>query len=215
MLNSPNAHAQQVIDSSGPSTLSSSNQWCCFVLFQNASYSSTGDSQMQSRGNSETAGPLLLIERCCTGTLCVGLNLTLLELDCASQINGCAFALIHNFKDARLNGETEQRIEYLNAWRETPFFLQIRGTGTLWRWQKCHPDCVTSSVSDEIYDEVSRYFYSRWIANLLMVIVNSWNRIAITTRTVPYLASRSHCRAEKLLLETLVAFKQFGSKVLF
>jgi len=40
---------------------------------------------------------------------------------------------------------------------------------------------ATSSVSDEIYDEVSRYFNSDEIANLLMATINSWNRIAITT----------------------------------
>jgi len=41
---------------------------------------------------------------------------------------------------------------------------------------------ATSSVSDEIYDEVSRYFTPDEIANLLMAIVtiNSWNRIITT-----------------------------------
>src|SRR6266545_3767654 len=40
----------------------------------------------------------------------------------ASQINGCAYCLDMHTKDARLAGETEQRIYALNAWRETPFF---------------------------------------------------------------------------------------------
>ena len=38
----------------------------------------------------------------------------------ASQINGCAFCLDTHTKDARADGETEQRIYALNAWRETP-----------------------------------------------------------------------------------------------
>ncbi len=40
----------------------------------------------------------------------------------ASQINGCAFCLDMHTKDARAQGETEQRIYALSAWRETPFF---------------------------------------------------------------------------------------------
>lgn len=40
----------------------------------------------------------------------------------ASQINGCAFCIDMHTKDARAQGESEQRVYALNAWRETPFF---------------------------------------------------------------------------------------------
>ena len=39
----------------------------------------------------------------------------------ASQINGCADRLDVHSKDARAEGETEQRLYALDAWRETPF----------------------------------------------------------------------------------------------
>jgi AhpD family alkylhydroperoxidase len=39
----------------------------------------------------------------------------------ASQINGCAYCLDMHSKDARANGETEQRLYGLNASRETPY----------------------------------------------------------------------------------------------
>jgi AhpD family alkylhydroperoxidase len=39
----------------------------------------------------------------------------------ASQING--YCLDMHSKDARANGESEQRLYTLNAWRETPFVL--------------------------------------------------------------------------------------------
>jgi len=38
----------------------------------------------------------------------------------ASQINGCAHCLDMHPKDARKQGETEQRIYLLDAWRESP-----------------------------------------------------------------------------------------------
>ena len=116
-----------------------------------------------------------------------GLNPTLLELIKirASQINGCAFCIDMHTKDARLHGETEQRIYALNGWRETPFFtpeeravLAFTETVTL---------ISTAHVSDALYQEVSQYFSPEEIANLLMAIVtiNAWNRIAIATRIVP------------------------------
>src|SRR4051794_35346353 len=37
----------------------------------------------------------------------------------ASQINGCAYCLDMHAKDARAEGETEQRLYSLDAWRET------------------------------------------------------------------------------------------------
>src|ERR1700723_4356598 len=40
----------------------------------------------------------------------------------ASQINGCAYCIDMHTKDARAEGETEQRLYALDAWRETPFF---------------------------------------------------------------------------------------------
>lgn len=127
---------------------------------------------------------MLQLERYVRGS---GIDSTLLELIKirSSQINGCAFCIDMHTKDARLNGETEQRIYALNAWRETPFFtpeeravLALTEAVTL---------IATNSVSDEIYDAVSRYFTPDEIANLLMAIVtiNGWNRIAITTRIIP------------------------------
>ena len=39
----------------------------------------------------------------------------------ASQINGCAFCIDMHMKDARRNGETEQRLYLLNAWRRPDY----------------------------------------------------------------------------------------------
>jgi AhpD family alkylhydroperoxidase len=103
----------------------------------------------------------------------------------ASQINRCAFCIDMHTKDARKNGETEQRIYALNAWRETPFFnpeenavLNLTEAITL---------LSENHISDEIYQEVSHYFTPNEIAKILMTIVtiNAWNRIVITTKMVP------------------------------
>ena len=103
----------------------------------------------------------------------------------ASQVNGCAFCIDMHTKDARKDGETEQRIYELNAWRETPFFSQeeravLALTEEVTRVSENH-------VPDGVYAEAKRYFNDNQLAQIIMAIVtiNSWNRIAITTRMLP------------------------------
>lgn len=116
-----------------------------------------------------------------------GLNPMLLELIKirASQINGCAFCIDMHTKDARVHGETEQRIYALNGWRETPFFTAAERT--VLAFTEAVTLIATDHVSDALYEEVSQHFLPEEIANLLMAIItiNAWNRIAIATRVVP------------------------------
>ena len=103
----------------------------------------------------------------------------------ASQINGCAYCLDMHSKDARLGGETEQRLYALNAWRETPFFTD-RERAAL-EWAESLTLISQNHVPDEIYERVRRQFSEAEIVNLTMAVVtiNSWNRIAISFRAVP------------------------------
>jgi AhpD family alkylhydroperoxidase len=101
----------------------------------------------------------------------------------ASQLNGCAYCIDMHTKDARAAGETEQRIYALPAWRETPFFdareraaLAFTETVTL---------VADTHVPGADYAAVLAEFSPAEVAALLSVIVaiNSWNRIAVTSRT--------------------------------
>lgn len=58
-----------------------------------------------------------------------GLEPKLLELVKlrASQINGCAFCIDMHTKDARSQGESEQRLYGLSAWRETLSTVSVNG----------------------------------------------------------------------------------------
>ncbi len=101
----------------------------------------------------------------------------------ASQINGCAFCIDMHSTDARAEGETEQRLYALNAWRETPFFTDRERAGLAWI------EAVTlvseSHVSDEVYDEARAHFSEKEIFDLTVIAstINAWNRIAISART--------------------------------
>lgn len=116
-----------------------------------------------------------------------GLDRSLIELVKirASQINGCAFCLDMHAKDARANGETEQRIYGLPAWRETPFFTD-RERAAL-DWTEALTCVADGHVPDDLYLRVRDLFGEKELVDLTLVVttINAWNRIAIGFRSVP------------------------------
>jgi AhpD family alkylhydroperoxidase len=103
----------------------------------------------------------------------------------ASQINGCAFCLDMHSKDARVAGETEQRLYALNAWRETPFFTERERAALA--WTEALTLVSQGHVPDAVYQVVRAQFSEEELVQLTMAVVaiNSWNRIAISFRMVP------------------------------
>ena len=116
-----------------------------------------------------------------------GLEPSLLELIRmrTSQINGCAYCLDMHSKDARANGETEQRLYALNAWRETPFFTERERAALA--WTESVTQVSADHVPDSVYEEVRQHFSEEELVNLTLAVVtiNGWNRLAISFRTVP------------------------------
>jgi AhpD family alkylhydroperoxidase len=103
----------------------------------------------------------------------------------ASQINGCAFCLDMHSIDARAEGETEQRLYALNAWRETPFFSD-RERAAL-SWTEAATNVSLTHVPDEVFEEVKKQFSEKEIVDLTLAVamINLWNRVAISLRSVP------------------------------
>ena len=103
----------------------------------------------------------------------------------ASQINGCAFCIDMHSIDARAEGETEQRLYALDAWRETPFFTDRERAALAWI------EAITlvsqTHVPDAVYEEVNKHYSEKEIFDLTFVAttINAWNRIAISARTPP------------------------------
>ena len=98
----------------------------------------------------------------------------------ASYLNGCAYCIDMHTKDARAEGETEQRLYAVPVWRETPFYSPRE------RAALAFTEEVTNirhgGVSDEVYDEARKHFTDVELVNLTMAIItiNGWNRLAIT-----------------------------------
>ena len=103
----------------------------------------------------------------------------------ASQINGCSYCLDMHSKDARANGETEQRLYGLNAWRETPYYSE-RERAAL-EWTEALTLVSESHVPDAVFEQVRDQFSEDELAHLSLAIVaiNGWNRLNVAARTVP------------------------------
>ena len=100
----------------------------------------------------------------------------------ASQINGCAYCLDMHSKDARAEGETEQRLYSLDAWRETPFFSDRERAALEWTESITH--VAETHVPDEVYARVTEQFSETELVSLTLtaVTINAWNRFAVAFR---------------------------------
>ena len=113
-----------------------------------------------------------------------GLEKSLIELvkTRASQINGCAYCIHMHTADARKQGETEQRLYLLNAWRESPLYTDRERAALAWT------EAVTliaqTHAPDAAYTEVRRQFDDKELIDLTILIgmINLWNRLAISLR---------------------------------
>ncbi len=103
----------------------------------------------------------------------------------ASQINGCAFCIDMHSKDLRAEGESEERLYLLDAWREAPCYTDRERAALAWT------EAVTliahDHVPDEVYEEARQQFTDDELAKLTLAVVaiNGWNRFGIAFRATP------------------------------
>lgn len=106
----------------------------------------------------------------------------------ASQINGCAFCLAMHARDLRENGEREDRIYVLDAWRETDWFTDRERAALAWT------EAVTAlpnqQVPDEVFEQARAEFSERDLADLTLAVIaiNGWNRLNIALAQTPPVA---------------------------
>lgn len=103
----------------------------------------------------------------------------------ASQLNGCVYCIDMHTTDARKGGESEQRLYAIPAWQEAPYYTARE------RAALAFTDAVTlvsqTHVPDDVYAGAAGEFSEPELAQLigLIMTINAWNRLAISTRTQP------------------------------
>lgn len=126
---------------------------------------------------------MLAFEKYLAGTELTKTHKELIKIR-ASQINGCAYCLDMHTKDALKYGESQQRIFTLSAWRDTPFFTKEEQAILALTEEVTQ---ISGHVSDKTYKEAVEILGEKYVAQIIMavIVINGWNRIAITTGMMP------------------------------
>lgn len=101
----------------------------------------------------------------------------------ASQINHCAFCCRMHAKDALAHGVSADKINVLPAWQETEYFTEQE------RAALALVEAITlvsvDQVPDEVYTAAAKVLSEKQLAAVawLAIVINIWNRIAITGHT--------------------------------
>ncbi|WP_448546986.1 carboxymuconolactone decarboxylase family protein [Thalassotalea fusca] len=95
-----------------------------------------------------------------------------------SQINQCAFCIDMHSKEMLSQGETQERILGLCAWRDIPLYSLTERIVLDWA------EHLTSgkSVDEQRYEQVVEFLGEKAVVDLTIALnaINSWNRIAKT-----------------------------------
>jgi AhpD family alkylhydroperoxidase len=102
-----------------------------------------------------------------------------------SQMNGCGYCIDMHTKDARLEGETEQRLYLLNAWREAPMYSE-RERAAL-EWAEAVTRLENGEVPETAYRGARAVFSEEELVKLTLsvVAINGWNRFSIAFANTP------------------------------
>ncbi len=98
----------------------------------------------------------------------------------ASQINGCSFCVDMHSREAREDGETEQRLYLVAAWKESPLFTERECAA--FAWVEATTLIANGGVSDELYAATLKHFSEEELVKLTVAVgmINIWNRLCVS-----------------------------------
>ena len=101
-----------------------------------------------------------------------------------SQINGCGYCLHMHTQEARAAGVSQEQLDVVAAWRESPDF-DDRERAAL-GWAEALTRVADGEPEDTDYAPLAAAFDEREQAELTLVIttINAWNRFAVGFRMV-------------------------------
>jgi alkylhydroperoxidase family enzyme len=90
-----------------------------------------------------------------------------------------------HWKDLRANGETEERLYSLAAWRECPYLTGRERAALV--WTEALTLITLDHAPDSVYEQVRPHFSEKELSDLTyaVVTINAWNHLTMAARTVP------------------------------
>jgi AhpD family alkylhydroperoxidase len=102
-----------------------------------------------------------------------------------SQINGCAYCVESHARELRQSGQSDERIDSLAAWYESPAFTPAEKAALAWTESLTRIEGRRAPATD--YEPLQAYWGEREIADIsfAVALMNAWNRVAIGFRHAP------------------------------
>jgi AhpD family alkylhydroperoxidase len=104
----------------------------------------------------------------------------------ASQINGCSVCVDMHARDMRRQGESDERLFAVGAWRDAPYFSAAERAALALTESVTRLCDREDAVPDAVWEEAARHYDEQTLAALLLSIaqINVWNRLNAATRQV-------------------------------
>ena len=105
----------------------------------------------------------------------------------ASQINGCSVCVDMHSKELVKEGEPNERIFAVAAWRESPRFTDGERAALALAESVTRLSDRNDPVPDDVWAQAAEEYDEKQLAALILDIgvVNLWNRLNASTRQVP------------------------------
>jgi AhpD family alkylhydroperoxidase len=102
----------------------------------------------------------------------------------ASQINGCSPCVDSGARNAKRNGETDERLFAVAAWRDTPYFTDAERAALALAEAATRLADRGDPVSDEVWEDAAKHYSEKELAAIVLWIAttNFFNRLNVTTR---------------------------------
>jgi len=102
----------------------------------------------------------------------------------ASQINACSVCVTMHAQELKKEGESDERIFAVAAWRDTPWFTEPERAALAMTEELTRIADKSDPVSDAVWAEASRHFDEKALAALIVSIaqINVWNRLNAAVR---------------------------------
>lgn len=104
----------------------------------------------------------------------------------ASQINSCAVCLDMHTRAAKKHGITEQQLNTLAAWRDSPYFDEAQRAALALVEAGTRVADRSDAVSDEVWAMAAKQFDEVALTALVLVtgLINNFNRLNVMTGQV-------------------------------
>jgi AhpD family alkylhydroperoxidase len=104
-----------------------------------------------------------------------------------SQVNGCSWCVEMHTRALREEGESDERVAAVAAWRDAPWFTDAERAALALAEAATRLSDRVDPVPDAVWVEAARHYDEPALAAAVMevAVTNFWNRLNVATRQSP------------------------------